>query len=47
VTTLLSGRLDAGIHSVTFDGAELSSGVYFSCLQAGEQILTRKLTLVK
>ncbi len=47
VATLENGYLSAGQHSVTFDGSSLSSGVYLYRLQAGNQVLTRTLTLVK
>jgi predicted GH43/DUF377 family glycosyl hydrolase len=46
-TTLVDQRLNAGLHSVTFDGTDLSSGVYFYRLQAANKILTRKLMMVK
>jgi hypothetical protein len=47
VTTLVNEQLNAGLHHITFDGTELSSGIYFYRLQAGDHLLTRKLTLVK
>ncbi len=47
VATLENGYLSAGQHSVTFDGSGLSSGVYLYRLQAGNQVLTRTLTLMK
>ena len=36
-----------GLHEVTFDAAELSSGIYFARLQVGDFIGTQKLLLVK
>jgi len=47
VVTLENGYLSAGQHSVTFDASDLSSGIYLYRLQAGDQVLTRSLTLVK
>lgn len=47
VATLENGRLSAGQHSVSFDATDLSSGIYLYRLQAGDQTLTRTLTLVK
>ncbi|NQS98101.1 MAG: peptidase S8, partial [candidate division Zixibacteria bacterium] len=41
------GFKPAGIYEVTFDGAGLSSGVYFAVLQAGNFNQTRKLILIK
>ena len=47
VSRLLNGFSTAGIHEVTFDGKELSGGVYFAKLQVGDAVQTRKLLLVK
>ncbi len=47
VTTLAEGKVNAGSHRVTFDGNNLSSGVYIYRLQAGSTLLTKKLTLIK
>ena len=47
VKTLKDGREDAGVHSVTFDARNLSSGVYFYRLHAGDFIETKKLLLLK
>jgi len=47
VATLENGFLSAGQHSVSFDATDLSSGIYLYRLQAGDQVLTRTLTLVK
>jgi len=41
------GRLSAGDHTMTIDGADLSSGVYLLELSAGADVSRRKLTLVK
>lgn len=47
VATLVDGQVAAGSHRVSFDGRNLSSGVYIYRLQAGGQLLTRQLTLIK
>ncbi len=36
-----------GIHHVLFDGSDLSSGIYFVQMQAGDFTQTQKLVLVK
>jgi hypothetical protein len=46
-TTLLSAFLHSGYHSVTFNAAELPSGIYFYQLKVGKNILRRKMVLVK
>jgi hypothetical protein len=47
VSVLVNERKDAGVYEVRFDGSSMSSGVYFSRLQAGNFVETRKLMLVK
>jgi polyhydroxybutyrate depolymerase len=47
VATLFSGRVQAGIHSVKFDGTNLSSGLYFYVLSGSSQIMTKKMILLK
>ncbi|MCP4633268.1 MAG: T9SS type A sorting domain-containing protein [candidate division Zixibacteria bacterium] len=47
VATLLDENIQAGSHDVDFDGRDLSSGVYFYILNAGDFIKSRKMTLVK
>lgn len=47
VVTLVNGPLSAGYHSATFNGAELSSGVYFYRLETPNFVSTRKLVLMK
>ncbi|MCH8487964.1 MAG: T9SS type A sorting domain-containing protein [Candidatus Cyclonatronum sp.] len=47
VAVLVNGTVQAGVHNVSFDASALSSGVYLYRLQAGSQVLTRKMTLIK
>jgi hypothetical protein len=47
VTTLVSGTMSAGRHSVTFNAENLASGMYIYRLVAGNTVLTKKLTLIK
>ena len=46
-TTLVDEYLEAGNHSVMFDGSGLPSGLYFCNLKACGFIETRKMVLVK
>ena len=47
VATLLDDRKQAGYHSVSFNGSNLSSGIYLYRIQAGEFQQVRKMLLVK
>jgi hypothetical protein len=47
VAVLNNGMLEAGHHTVTFDGSSLGSGVYFYRLGAGENVRTKKMLIVK
>ncbi|MGF1669151.1 MAG: T9SS type A sorting domain-containing protein [Balneolaceae bacterium] len=47
VATLVNGQLSAGQHIINFDASNLSSGTYLYRLQAGNEVLARKLTLIK
>ncbi len=47
VATLVNGVLDAGTHSVKWNGEHVSSGVYVYRLQSGTFTATRKLVLSK
>lgn len=47
VASMNFGRMDAGRHTVSFDGSNLSSGVYFYQLESGAINATRKMLLLK
>ena len=47
VAELVNGWQDGGIHEMTFDASNLSSGVYFARLIAGESRQTRKILLLE
>jgi aminopeptidase N len=47
VSVLVNDKRDAGVHEVKFDGSEVSSGVYFYRLQAGDFVQSKRLMLVK
>ncbi|MEG8947010.1 T9SS type A sorting domain-containing protein [Rosettibacter firmus] len=47
VTTLLDKNLNAGYHKVTFNASNLTSGVYFYKIEAGNFVKVKKLMLIK
>ncbi|MGA9117881.1 MAG: carbohydrate binding domain-containing protein [Bacteroidota bacterium] len=47
VATLIDRELHAGKFSYTFDARALSSGVYFYRLEAGGNVMVKKMTLLK
>jgi outer membrane protein assembly factor BamB len=47
VAVLVNGTMPAGRHQVTFDAAGLASGVYLVRLEAGGEVFTRRMTLLK
>ncbi len=47
VESLVNGNIKAGNHTVTFDGTNLSSGVYYYRLEAGNNVLVKKMLLTK
>ena len=47
ITTLINEEKPAGSYEVEFDGTELTSGIYFYQLRAGNFIETKKMLLIK
>jgi hypothetical protein len=47
VVTLVDRELPAGEHSLNWNAADLSSGVYFYRLTSGDRVETRRMTLLK
>ena len=47
VRTLVNEREGAGDHSITFNAADLPSGVYFYRLTAGSFVETKRLVVIK
>jgi hypothetical protein len=47
VTTLVSDRLSAGSYSYEWDASNLASGVYLYRLQAGDNVKTKKMIIMK
>jgi hypothetical protein len=47
IETLIQEKQPAGVHTITFDASSLSSGVYFYRLQAGNDIETKRMVLLK
>ena len=47
VKSLLNSNMNGGNHSVTFDGSQLSSGVYFYTLNAGSFSDVKRMMLIK
>jgi hypothetical protein len=47
VSTLVDRELSAGSYEYTFDGAQLTSGIYFYKLEAGDFVETKRMLMVK
>ncbi len=47
ISTLVNGNMSAGEHQISFNGAGLTSGVYFYTLQGNDYSVTKKMILLK
>ncbi|MBD3233682.1 MAG: T9SS type A sorting domain-containing protein, partial [candidate division Zixibacteria bacterium] len=47
VAALVNGHKEAGQHTVTWNAASFSSGIYFYKLNVGDKVFTKRLTLLK
>ncbi len=47
VATLVDQHLEAGNHSVIWDGSQVASGIYFYRIDAGDYVESRKMVLLK
>ena len=47
VAELANERLSAGAHAYSFDASQLSSGIYIYRLRAGDNQVTKRMTLIK
>jgi predicted acyl esterase len=47
IAAVFNGSLDAGSHTIRFNGKDMPSGVYFYRLSRGKVVDTRKMVLVK
>ncbi len=47
VDLLVNGYKESGSYQVTFDGSNLSSGIYFYEIQSGNRVIRKRMTLIK
>ena len=47
VSTLIDGYMDAGYHTLTWNAKDVPSGMYLVKVQAGNNVETQKLMLLK
>ena len=47
VQTLAEGQMEANVYSLTWDASDVPSGMYFVRAEAGADVQTQKLMLVK
>ena len=47
IATLVNEQMAGGSHEVSFDAADISSGIYFYVLRSGQYMMQRKMVLIK
>jgi len=47
IVTLVNGMQGAGSHSISWNPASLPSGIYLYKLEAGQQVITKRMVLLK
>jgi Secretion system C-terminal sorting domain len=47
VASLVNGMIKAGTHEVTFNGSNLTSGVYYYRIESGSKVSVKKMMLLK
>ncbi|MBT7618662.1 MAG: T9SS type A sorting domain-containing protein, partial [Calditrichaeota bacterium] len=47
VSQLINGRQEAGVHAAIVKADDWASGLYFVRLEAGREVFTRKVMLVR
>lgn len=47
IASLINDYIDKGIHSIQWNIADFPSGVYYYCLKSGNNVTTKKLTILK
>ncbi len=47
IATLINSKLEPGTYEINFSAADLSSGIYFYSLNYGNNVLTKKMTVLK
>ncbi len=47
IATLVNKQMTSGSHEVSFDAADISSGIYFYVLRSGSYMMQRKMVLIK
>lgn len=47
VSTLVNKNLDAGVHSVVFEAANMNSGIYIYQLRSADVVFTKKMILIR
>ncbi len=47
IKSINEGNLSAGMHTITLETSTIDAGVYFYTLTVGDQILTKKMTIMK